>query len=139
MSGAWLRFRDTKCDNCGWTGRLEWHAPCPACNAHDNDLGRTVPTENERQMAVYLEEIGQGHLAGGRAWFDDPTALRIIPRRPAKTAKATARRVEQRRANLEEVRRLAAEGKSIAKIAAETGLSTRRVSQLKKEIRENTL
>lgn len=104
MIGQWLRFRETKCDNCGWSGRLEWHAPCPGCGASDNTTGIAVPTENERQLALYLEEQGQGELAGGRAWFENPAEVRVIPRRPTRTATATATRQGSSHAIIERAR-----------------------------------
>ena len=128
----------TRCRECGWRGFLALTEACPSCGSKGGQLSPAATRRLEILGMTPLERLNARPREVQFKRIEEALYgidVRVIPRKAARTAKATAASKTRRRAPVERVSELTAADMSAAEIGVKLGVSARWVRKLRARAR----
>ena len=128
----------TRCRECRWRGFIALTDACPSCGARGGQLTKAATRRLEVLGMTPLERLNARPREVQFRRIEEALHgidVRVIPRKAARTAKATAASKTKRRAPIERVSELTVAGMSADEIGVKLGVSGRWVRRLRARAR----
>ena len=128
----------TRCDNCGWAGRLALGSACPSCGAKGTGLTDQATQRLHSLDQSMVERINSRRGKPVRVKTLASDSVQTIPVRLSRTRQAAEARRVQKERNLSLVMAMTAQGKSAAVIGVKLGIGPRHVRGLRAEAKKRS-